>query len=273
MSPSNDKPWADKLFFAVLAVVAGGYVALLAAMVLADVAYVADAVEHPDSANPFVQALQDAEIRYSIHLTLVSCSIVAVLSLLVAVPVGYLLSRGQFVGKALLDTLLDIPLVLPPLVVGISLLILFQFLPPGLRDAVVYQTPGVILAQFVVAAALAIRTMKVTFDQIDRRREEVAQTLGASRMQALGWVTLPEAAPGIVTAGMLAWARSLGEFGPLLVFAGATRGKTEVLATTVFLEMSVGNLRGAVAVSLLMIATAVVVLTITRLTIGRRLTA
>jgi molybdate transport system permease protein len=76
---------------------------------------------------------------------------------------------------------------------------------------------------------------------------------------------MPAAGRGILTAFTLAWARSLGEFGPLLIFAGATRNKTEVLSTTVFLELSIGNLEGAVAVSLIMVAAAIVVLVITRL--------
>ncbi|MEM8938292.1 MAG: ABC transporter permease, partial [Bacteroidota bacterium] len=191
------------------------------------------------------------------------------LSVAVATPLGYLLARKEFVGRPLVDTLLDIPIVLPPLVIGLSLLILFQSLPAPLREAVVYQTPAVILAQFVVASAFAIRAMRTTFDQIDPRQEQVALTLGASRWQAFGWVALPQARQGMLAAGLLAWARALGEFGPLLVFAGATRGKTEVLSTTVFLELSLGNLRGAVAVSLLMIAAAVAVLTLAR-TLGSR---
>jgi molybdate transport system permease protein len=89
--------------------------------------------------------------------------------------------------------------------------------------------------------------------------------LGCSRAQAFGWVVLPEAGRGMMTALTLAWARSLGEFGPLLIFAGATRMKTEVLSTSVFLEMNIGHLEAAVAVSLVMVAGAVVVLIIARL--------
>jgi molybdate transport system permease protein len=84
-------------------------------------------------------------------------------------------------------------------------------------------------------------------------------------------VVLPEARRGIFTAATLAWARSLGEFGPLLIFAGATRNKTEVLSTTVFLELSIGDLEAAVAVSLIMIAAAVSVLVITRMWGSRQL--
>lgn len=265
----------DRLFVASLIVVCGGYLLLLIAMLLADAAYLWTGSQPSgngeNAGDPFSAALSDPNIRYSIHLTLVSCTFTAILSVGVAVPIGYLLSRWQFTGKEFVDSLLDIPIVLPPLVVGLSLLILFQFLPEPLRLAVVYQVPAVILAQFVVASTFAIRTMRATFDQLDPRREQVALALGSSRFQAFSWVVLPETGPGLITAATLAWARSLGEFGPLLVFAGATRGKTEVLSTTVFLELSVGNLHGAVTVSLMMIAAAIVVLAVTRLWGGRTL--
>ena len=107
--------------------------------------------------------------------------------------------------------------------------------------------------------------MRATFDQIDNRRELVALTLGCTRAQAFSMVVLPEAYRGMLTAATLAWARALGEFGPLLVFAGTTRNKTEVLSTTVFLELSIGDLEAAVAVSLIMVVSAVIVLVIARL--------
>ena len=158
--------------------------------------------------------------------------------------------------------------------IGLSLLILFQvklggatiddFFKHRLGIAVTYAIPSVILAQFAVAAAFAVRTMRVTFDQINPRSEQVALTLGCTRSQAFWMVALPEARRGILTAGTLAWARSLGEFGPILIFSGATRMKTEVLSTSVFLELSVGHIEAAVAVSLLMIAAAIVVLMVVR---------
>ena len=119
-----------------------------------------------------------------------------------------------FFGHSLLDAILDIPIVLPPLVVGLSLLIAFQFLPVTVREWVVYEIPAVILAQFMVACAFAVRTMRATFDQIDVRREHVALTLGCSRFQAFSRIVLPESSRGILTAATLAWARALGEFGP-----------------------------------------------------------
>lgn len=266
---------ANRIFYASFAVIGGSYALLILLMLLADATYMVDeAVSTSETwgevltKNPMMQALGDRRIRYSIWLSMLSCTISAVLSVFVAVPMGYLMSRHDFRGKRLLDAVLDIPIVLPPLVIGLSLLILFQF-PPFrwlVRD-IVYQVPAVILAQFAVACAFAVRTMKSTFDHIDPRCEDVAISLGCTRSQAFGWVLLPAASRGILTAFTLAWARSLGEFGPLLIFAGATRMKTEVLSTSVFLELNVGDIEAAVAVSFIMVLAAVVVLVLTR-TIG-----
>jgi molybdate transport system permease protein len=258
-SQAKPRGGSDWPFWAGLWVMAGFYTLLIVAMLAADAAFTAP--------GQFWRALQSREIRYAIKLSLVSCSLTTILSLWVAVPIGYLLARVNFPGKALLDAVLDIPIVLPPLVIGLSLLILFQT-PPGQFVQrfipVTYAIPSVIIAQFTVACAFAVRTMRTTFDQINPRREQVALTLGCRRSQAFWLVVLPEARRGVLTAATLAWARSLGEFGPILVFSGATRMKTEVLPTTVFLELSVGNLEAAVAVALLMVAAAVAVLVLIR---------
>ena len=246
-------------FYVALGLLGGLYVGLVAALLVADLTYT--------SPGAVGRALASPEVRAAVWLTLLSCSASAVLSVWVGVPLGYLLARTRFPGKAVVDLLVDVPIALPPLVVGLSLLILFQT-PPGLAVQrhlpVTYAVPAVVLAQFTVAAAFAARTMRVTFEQLSPRTEDVAMTLGCSRGRAFWLVTLPEARRGVLAAGTLAWARSLGEFGPILVFAGATRMRTEVLSTTVFLELSVGNLEAALAVSVLMIGVAVAVLVLTR---------
>jgi molybdate transport system permease protein len=245
----------DRRFLAVLWVIGGFYVVMLGAMLVADLAYT--------TPGQFWHSLQSPEIRYAIKLSLISCTLTTIFSLWVAVPIGYLLARTRFPGKALVDAILDVPIVLPPLVVGLSLLILFQT-PPGRAIEriipVTYAIPSVILAQFMVACAFAVRTLRATFEQISPRQEQVALTLGCRRSQAFWRVVLPEAREGLLTAATLAWARALGEFGPILVFSGATRMRTEVLSTTVFLELSVGRIEAAVAVSLLMVAAAVAAL-------------
>ena len=217
----------------------------------------------------WLKVVQSPEIRHATWLSLISCTAAAAIAVLLAIPVGYLMSRQSFPGKTWIDAALDIPIILPPLVVGLCLLIFFQtWMGKVIESAIpfTYTVAGVVLAQFVVAASFAIRTMRGTFDHLSARPEEVALTLGCTRFQALWHVALPAARRGMVAAFCIAWARSLGEFGPILVFAGATRMKTEVLPTTVWLELSVGNLEAAVVVSLLMVAMAVLVLVVVRTT-------
>jgi molybdate transport system permease protein len=257
---------SDKTFRAAFALLGGSYVLLLVLLLVADLAYA--------SMEQFRLQLGKPEFLYSIQLTLLSCTAAALLSMLVGVPLGYGLARWRFPMRWLVDGLVEIPVVLPPLVVGISLLILFSlkignhsldwWLEELVGQRMTYTVPAVILAQFTVAAAFAVRTMRVTFDQISPRAEQVALTLGCSEWQAFWRVTLPQARRGMLASFTIAWARSLGEFGPILVFAGATRMRTEVLSTTVFLEFSTGSLEGAVTVSLLMVAVAMLVLLLLR---------
>lgn len=255
-----NRPKPDWPFYLCLALLGSVYVGLILALLVADLASISPA--------HLGDALQSPAIREAIWLSLLSCSASAILAVWVAVPLGYLLSRTRFPGRALVELLLDVPIVLPPLVVGLSLLLLSQT-PPGrwVQEHLfpfTYAVPGVVLAQFAVTAAFATRSMKGTFDQIDPRTEEIARTLGCSRGQVFWRVTLPEARRGVLAAFTLAWARALGEFGPILIFCAATRYRTEVMSTSVYLELSQGNLEAAVAVSLLLLGVAGVVLVVLR---------
>ena len=244
-----------KRFWFVLALICAAYLAFWGAMLVATATYT--------TPKDVLDVLLSRDIRFAAMLSLTTCTITAVLSVGIAVPVGYLMARTRFRGHSIIDAALDIPIVLPPMVVGICLLIFFQSRLGGLIESVVpftYQRAGVVLAQFVIAAAFAIRSMRGVFDHLSARPEDVAMTLGCTRWQALWHVTLPASRRGIFASASIAWARSLGEFGPVLVFGGATRGKTEVLATSVWLYMSVGDLEQAVAVSLLMIVVSMIVL-------------
>ena len=225
-------PDSDRFFLCVMGIIGAIYVLLIIAMLLADFSYT--------SFSHLLDALKSPEIKYALKLSLVTCTASMILSVLVAIPLGYFMVRTKFFLKPFVDAILDIPIILPPLVIGLSLLILFQT-PFGKLFDITYTIYSIVLAQFMVACAFAVRTMYVTFSQINPRQEQVALTLGANRFQSFFYVLLPQSKNGILTAAALAWARSLGEFGPILIFSGATRMRTEVLSTTVFLEMSVGN--------------------------------
>lgn len=256
----------DRPFLAALASLAGIYLLLIVLMIVAMSIYGFSKV----SWSELVEILRSDSVQYSIRLTLFSCTVSTILSLIVAIPAGYILSRYNFPGKALIDAILDIPIVLPPLVVGLGLLLLFNKFPTDnanfegfLNEAgieITFNVTAVILAQFSVAAAFAVRTMRNTFDQISPRTEQVAQTLGCSRGRAFFSIVIPEAWRGISTAGTMSWTRAMGEFGPILVFAGTIPEKTEVLSSTVFLEITTGSLETAVIVSLLMVTIAMIVL-------------
>lgn len=252
-----DRP--DISFWVTLSGVVFLYVAFLVALLVSLASYTGP--------RDLVEAVSSREIRFAATLSLATSTITAVLSVLVAVPSGYVLSRVRVPGAALIESLLDIPIVLPPIVMGLCLLIFFQTVFGRMvEDAVrfTFTAAGVVLAQFVIGAALAIRTMRGTFAHLSPRPEQVALTLGCNRWQAFWHVALPRSRRGVLAAGTIAWAHSLGQFGPILVFAGAMRMKTEVLPTTIWLELSAGNLEGAVAVSLLLVITAIFVLTVVR---------
>ncbi|MEQ8847683.1 ABC transporter permease [Botrimarina sp.] len=261
----------DLAFYSLLALAAAGYFLLVVLLLLADLSYT--------SWSDILRVVSSKEVRFAFGLSLTTATLAAALSVLVATPTGYLLSRCSARASgapnawrsklvAVADAVFDIPIVAPPLVIGVSLLILFKHPPfSWLSDAVVYEAPAVVLAQFVVACAFAVRTMRAAFDQISDRQEKVALTLGASRSTAFWTVALPQARVGLLTAATISWSRALGEFGPILVFASATRMRTEVLPTTIYLELQAGDLGAALAVSLLMIGLAVGVLIATRLLI------
>jgi molybdate transport system permease protein len=252
---------ADRNFIAVLAAVATVYVGLLLAMVLANLTLIAS-----DWSSAW-STLARPEIQQAILLSLGTSLLSAVLSVWIGTGIAYLVSRQPFYGRRLIDFLMDLPIFLPPLVIGISLLILFRRTPLSMLDSVIgiaFYVPAIVLAQTVVGVAFVYRTMKATFDTISHRQESIAQSLGCSRFGAFCKITLPQAQQGLVTAAAIAWARSFGEFGPVLVFAGSIRGRTEVMPVSIYLELNSGNLSGAVVISLVMIGVAAVVLLVAR---------
>lgn len=234
---------AAMLTFVVLFV--GGWLALFSA----DVAYT-----NWDAA---AQVLQAREIRAALRLSLWTSGLSVVLGLAFAIPMGYALSRYRFPGHVVVDSIVDLPILLPPLIIGLSLLVFFrtdvgQFIESS-GFKFVFQKKGIVLCQFLSSASFGIRAVKLSFDGIDPRLEHVALTLGYGRAGAFFWVALPLASRGIVSGAILIWTKAFGLFGPLMVFVGAVRMRTEVLPTTIYLETSVGRIEVALAVTILML--------------------
>jgi molybdate transport system permease protein len=144
-------------------------------------------------------------------------------------------------------------------VIGVSLLAFFatplgEWIKQGLREANLSLTSaiGIVLCQFLMAASYSIRANKAAFDSAERRLEHVALSLGCSQWQAFWRVTLPLARNGLVAGSVMAWARAIGVFGPLMVFVG-TSPRVMVMPTTIWLELSVGNIEKSLTVSLLLL--------------------
>ncbi len=208
-------------------------------------------------------------LLYAITLSMVTSVVSTLLSVLVAMPAGYVLSRHRFPGHFLVDTILDLPIVVPPLVMGLAILIFFntevgRFLDRGLTEEAifVYKPLGIVVVQFVIGCAFAVRTIKAGFDGLDPRYEQMAMTLGAGRIRAFLRVVLPNVAPSLVAGTVISWARIFGLFGPVILVAGTMRYQTEIMPTTVFLETSTGRLEVALVIGACMVAIATATLVV-----------
>ncbi|MQA94615.1 MAG: molybdate ABC transporter permease subunit [Streptosporangiales bacterium] len=203
--------------------------------------------------------LTDPAVTESLRLSLV-CSFAALgLSLLVGVPLAWLLARVEFPGKALVRAAVLLPLVLPPVVGGVALLLAFgrNGLAGPLLDAagvrLPFTTAGAVLAETFVALPFLTLSVEGAIAGLDRRHEEVAATLGSGPLRVFGTVTLPLVAPALAAGGALAWARALGEFGATITFAGNLPGETQTLPLAVYLLLQ-DDPDAAIVVSLLLLA-------------------
>lgn len=237
------------------------FVGFVVILILLDIAYV--------NKEAFYEALRSPEIWAAARLSVVTSVTTVLIGMLFAIPTGYALSRYRFPGHTLVDSIVDIPIVFPPLIIGLSLLVFFRTrFGVWLEDhgiEFVYQPAGIVLCQFFTAASFGIRTVNTAFDRIDPRTEHVALTLGCTQWGAFFRVALPMARNGILAGAILTWARAFGVFGPLTVFVGAVRMRTEVLPTTIYLEQSIGRIEVALAVAVIMIAMAMIALSAIRL--------
>jgi molybdate transport system permease protein len=210
------------------------------------------------------------EITFAVKLSLLTASISSVIAVAVAIPVAYLISRYSFFGKSVVDTLLDLPIVLSPVALGALLLIFFNSpLGAGINELLgpfVFEVRGIVVAQFLVVVGLAIRLLKATFDGIDQEYEDIARTLGYDKLRTFLRVVLPMATRGLVGAFLLVWGRAIGEFGATVTLAGATTMKTETMPVAIYLNFESADISSALAFILLLIAISLTVLFLVRRT-------
>ncbi|MBR4988104.1 MAG: molybdate ABC transporter permease subunit [Methanocorpusculum sp.] len=228
-------------------------------VVLLLVAVFAGLIFYP-TAEDLIRCLTSAEIRYAVLLSVSTALLSTALCFLVSVPTAYALARFRFFGKSWVNLLVNLPLSLPPLVAGVALLI---FLSPATSPIgqffsshgmyLVYTPAAIVIAQFFVNTPYMIRIARSAFLSVSPRYEYVARTLGCSEFSAFLKVTLPLAKSGLFAGIVIAWSKAMGEFGAVLMLAGAIAMKTETLPIALYLNMSTGDLSMAIAAALILL--------------------
>ncbi len=206
----------------------------------------------------------------SLRTTLISLGLI----LLLGTPLAYGMARYQFRYKKVLDTLIDLPTVLPPSVAGIALLITFG--RRGLVGAwldelgiqLAFSTAAVVIAQVFIASPFYVRAATIGFAAIDTETLQAAQIDGASRQQIFWYITLPLSRKSLLSGSVLSWARALGEFGATMIFAGNFPGRTQTMPLAIYLGFE-RDIESALTLSILLILTSFATLLITRILITR----
>ena len=222
-----------------------------------------------------LDSLDDPAALDALWLSLEATAMALALIVVLGTPAAWMLATRSFRGRSLAITLVELPLVVPPAVAGVGLLAALG--PEGvLGDAfasagieLVFQTAGVVVALTFVASPFYIRQAQAAFGALDPSLIEAARTLGASEARAFARIALPNALPGLLAGGALAWGRALGEFGATLVFAGSLGGVTQTAPLAIY-ERFAGDFTGALALSAVMVAASAAILLGAKLVGGTR---
>lgn len=214
-------------------------------------------------------------LRQALGLSLATTALAMVLVIALGTPLAFLLARRRFPGAAVVEALVDLPIVLPPAVAGIALLMAFgrnglvgRWLNEG-GITLGFTTAAVVMAQLFVAAPFYVIAARGGFARVDRDLEEVATDLGASPFRVFRTVTLPLIAPSLIAGAVLAWARALGEFGATIMFAGSFPGITQTMPLAIYGRFGAGDLPAALLLSVVLLIASLVVLLGIRIAGGR----
>ena len=209
----------------------------------------------------------------AIKLSLKVASVATLVSLPLAILVAYVLARGRFKGKTLLDGLIHLPLVLPPVVTGYALLLLFgqrgaigSFLGNTFGIVFSFRWTGAALAAAVMGFPLMVRAIRLAIESVDRGVEEAASTLGASPFNVMRTVTLPLSSQGIIAGAMLSFAKALGEFGATITFVSNIPGETQTIPAAIYsLTQTPGGDDGALRLSLVAVVVSLIALIVSEM--------
>lgn len=218
--------------------------------------------------------LVDPAVAQAIVLSMTTTLLTTLVAVIAGTPLAYVLARRQFRGRTLLDTLVDLPMVLPPSVAGIALLVAFgrrglvgQYLEyAGLSIA--FTSLAVVLAQTFVAAPYYVKAAAAGFATIDRELEQAAQIDGASPLRVFRSITMPLARPVLLGGIVMTWARALGEFGATIIFAGNLPGRTQTMPLAIYIGFEL-DFDVALTLSAILLATSFAVLFVVKRVLGR----
>ncbi|MEQ7008784.1 ABC transporter permease [Actinopolymorpha sp. B17G11] len=212
------------------------------------------------------QRLAGPGVLTALRLSLQSATLATLLCLVLGVPLAWLLARAPFPGRRLVRALVTVPLVLPPVVGGVALLLVFgrqglvgTWLDAAFGLTLPFTMAGVVLAEAFVAMPFLVIAVEGALRGADARYEEAAATLGAGRWTTFTHVTLPLVAPGVAAGAVLCWARALGEFGATITFAGNFPGRTQTMPLAVYLALET-DLEAAIVLSLVLLLVSVAIL-------------
>lgn len=221
------------------------------------------------SPGRFLEEIGTPVAAKALVLTLQTTLVATALSIAAGVPLAVLLARHRFPGREVLDTLIDLPIVVPPVVGGVALLLTFgrRGLIGKELDAlgvtIPFSTIAVVMAQVFIASPFFVKAARAGFESVPTRLESAARTLGAGPWRTFWTVTLPLARPSLLAGAVLCWARALSEFGATMMFAGNFPGRTQTLALAVMSAME-SDLDTALAVSVLSLALGLVSLVLAK---------
>jgi len=227
------------------------------------------------SPEAFLSSLTEPVVLDALSLSFVTATVSTVIVVLFGTPLALVNARRDYTGKELVDTLTDLPIVLPPAVAGLALLMAFgrrgvigQYLDIfGIHIG--FTTIAVILAQVFVASPFYIRQARASFETVDRLYEDAARTLGASRMTVALWITIPLAWGGLVSGAILSFARALGEFGATIMFAGNFQGRTQTMPLAIYTTMQ-GDMNAAISLSIILVVISFAVISAVKIVTRRK---
>lgn len=222
--------------------------------------------------------LVDRQVAQALQVSFITTAASLGITLVAGSPLAYLLARYRFPGRMVLDTLLDLPMVLPPAVAGIALLVAFGregllgHALAGVGVTIPFTTLAVVLAQTFVAGPFYVKTAATAFATVEREFEEAAAVDGASPRAVFQWITLPLVAPALLGGAVMTWARALGEFGATILFAGNFPGLTQTMPLAIYIGFEL-DLDVAVTLAVVLLAVSFAVLLLVRAALRRGLHA